>query len=416
MSEIQTDVLVVGAGPAGSAAATYAARAGHEVTLIDSATFPRDKPCGDGLTPRAIAELNAIGLSDWLAGRARNKGLRAAGFGQELLLPWPGGSLPDYGGAAPRLELDEQIMWIAKAAGAKVLEGHAATDVVLDSGVIKSVIAKTDSGIVTFNANSVIIADGARSQLGRKLGREWHRDTAYGVAARGYIQSERHDDQWISSHLELRGDKNEILSGYGWIFPLANGEVNVGVGTLATHKRPAEVNLRALMNTYADQQREDWKLSGDIRLPWSFLLPMGGAVSGIAGKNFMFIGDAAGCVNPLNGEGIDYGLETGRLAAEMLDTESDFSVAWPAQLRTHYGLAFSIARRLAGLLTVPGLLPVAGPVGMRSKTIMKLALRVMGNLVTDEDSDALAKVWRTAGRLSMKFDNRVPFPAADVRS
>ena len=178
----------------------------------------------------------------------------------------------------------------------------------------------------------MIIADGARSQLGRKLGREWHRDTAYGVAARGYIKSERHDDPWISSHLELRGDKNEILSGYGWIFPLANGEVNVGVGTLATHKRPAEVNLRALMNTYADQQREDWKLSGDIRLPWSFLLPMGGAVSGIAGKNFMFIGDAAGCVNPLNGEGIDYGLETGRLAAEMLDTETDFSVAWPAQL------------------------------------------------------------------------------------
>jgi flavin-dependent dehydrogenase len=277
------------------------------------------------------------------------------------------------------------------------------------------VIVKTETGIVTINANSVILADGARSQLGRKLGREWHRDTAYGVAARGYIKSERHDDPWISSHLELRDDKNEILSGYGWIFPLANGEVNVGVGTLATNKRPADVNLRALMNTYADQQREDWKLSGDIRMPWSFLLPMGGAVSGIAGKNFMFIGDAAGCVNPLNGEGIDYGLETGRLAAQMLETETDFTVAWPAELRTHYGYAFSIARRLAGLLTVPGLLPKAGPVGMRSRTVMKLALRVMGNLVTEEDSDALARVWRTAGRLSVKFDDRVPFPAADVR-
>ena len=415
MSEINADVLVVGAGPAGSSAATYAARAGRQVVLIDSAIFPRDKPCGDGLTPRAIAELNAIGLSDWLSGRARNKGLRAAGFGQELLLPWPGGSLPNYGGAAPRMELDEQIMLIAKAAGATVLEGHSATDVVMDAGAIKSVIVKTETGTVTMNANSVIIADGARSQLGRKLGREWHRDTAYGVAARGYIKSERHDDQWISSHLELRDDKNEILSGYGWIFPLANGEVNVGVGTLATNKRPADVNLRALMNTYADQQREDWKLSGDIRMPWSFLLPMGGAVSGIAGKNFMFIGDAAGCVNPLNGEGIDYGLETGRLAAQMLETENDFTVAWPAELRTHYGYAFSIARRLAGLLTVPGLLPKAGPVGMRSRTVMKLALRVMGNLVTEEDSDALARVWRTAGRLSVKFDDRVPFPAADVR-
>jgi flavin-dependent dehydrogenase len=211
VSEINTDVLVVGAGPAGSSAATYAARAGRQVVLIDSAVFPRDKPCGDGLTPRAIAELNAIGLSAWLAGRARNKGLRAAGFGQELLLPWPGGSLPNYGGAAPRMELDEQIMLIAKAAGATVLEGHSATDVVMDAGAIKSVIVKTESETVTINANSVIIADGARSQLGRKLGREWHRDTAYGVAARGYIKSERHDDPWISSHLELRDDKNEMV-------------------------------------------------------------------------------------------------------------------------------------------------------------------------------------------------------------
>ena len=415
MTEIYTDVLVVGAGPAGSSAATYVARTGRDVTLIDSATFPRDKPCGDGLTPRAISELNAIGLSDWLSGRARNLGLRAAGFGQELLLPWPGGSLPAYGGAAPRIELDEQIMLIAKAAGAKVLEGHAAVDVVLENGAIRSVVTKTESGPVTIHTNKVVIADGARSQLGRKLGREWHRDTAYGVAARGYIKSERHDDPWISSHLELRGEQNEILSGYGWIFPLANGEVNVGVGTLATTKRPADVNLRALMNQYTNQQREDWKLSGDIRMPWSFLLPMGGAVSGIAGKNFMFIGDAAGCVNPLNGEGIDYGLETGRLAAHMLELESDYTVAWPAELRKHYGYAFSIARRLAGLITIPGLLPVAGPIGMRSRTLMKMALRVMGNLITEEDSDSLARVWRMAGRMSIKFDNRVPFPAADVR-
>ena len=89
-----TDVLVVGAGPAGSSTAAWAARAGLDVTLVDAEVFPRDKPCGDGLTPRAIAELDQLGLSPWLEGRARNWGLRAAGFGQELYLPWPGGSLP----------------------------------------------------------------------------------------------------------------------------------------------------------------------------------------------------------------------------------------------------------------------------------------------------------------------------------
>jgi menaquinone-9 beta-reductase len=406
---IDTEVLVVGAGPAGSSAAAWSARAGKQVTIIDSATFPRDKPCGDGLTPRAIAELSSLGLAGWLNGRARNLGLRAAGFGQELLLPWPGGSLPNYGGAAPRMVLDATILGVATDAGASLLQNTSAHDVVVENGEIKSVIAKTAEGEMQINAAKVIIADGARSQLGRKLNRQWHRDTAYGVAARGYIDSERSDDPWISSHLELRNAENEILSGYGWIFPLGTGEVNIGVGTLATSKRPADINLRALLSQYTDQQRGDWKLSGEIKLPWSALLPMGGAVSGVAGRNYMFVGDAAGCVNPLNGEGIDYGLETGRLAAHMLDTESDFSQAWPAELRSHYGYAFSIARRLAGILTVPGLLPAAGPIGMRSRTLMKLALRVMGNLITEEDNDMLARTWRTAGKLSIKLDERPPF-------
>ena len=409
MTVIDTEVLVVGAGPAGSSAAAWSARAGKQVTIIDSATFPRDKPCGDGLTPRAIAELSSLGLASWLTGRARNLGLRAAGFGQELLLPWPGGSLPNYGGAAPRMVLDATILGVATDAGANLLQNTSAHDVVIEKGEIKSVIAKTAEGEIQINASKVIIADGARSQLGRKLNRQWHRDTAYGVAARGYIDSERSDDPWISSHLELRNAENEILSGYGWIFPLASGEVNIGVGTLATSKRPADINLRALLSQYTDQQRADWKLSGEIKSPWSALLPMGGAVSGVAGRNYMFVGDAAGCVNPLNGEGIDYGLETGRLAAHMLDTETDFSAAWPAELRSHYGYAFSIARRLAGILTLPGLLPAAGPIGMRSRTLMKLALRVMGNLITEEDNDMLARTWRTAGRLSIKLDERPPF-------
>ena len=409
MTVIDTEVLVVGAGPAGSSAAAWSARAGKQVTIIDSATFPRDKPCGDGLTPRAIAELSSLGLAGWLNGRARNLGLRAAGFGQELLLPWPGGSLPNYGGAAPRMVLDATILGVATDAGASLLQNTSAHDVVVENGEIKSVIAKTAEGEIQIKAAKVIIADGARSQLGRKLNRQWHRDTAYGVAARGYIDSERSDDPWISSHLELRNAENEILSGYGWIFPLGTGEVNIGVGTLATSKRPADINLRALLSQYTDQQRGDWKLSGEIKSPWSALLPMGGAVSGVAGRNYMFVGDAAGCVNPLNGECIDYGLETGRLAAQMLDTESDFSQAWPAELRSHYGYAFSIARRLAGILTVPGLLPAAGPIGMRSRTLMKLALRVMGNLITEEDNDMLARTWRTAGKLSIKLDERPPF-------
>jgi menaquinone-9 beta-reductase len=413
---LTTDVLVVGAGPAGSSAATWAARHGRTVLLADAEVFPRDKPCGDGLTPRAIAEIHALGMGDFLEGRARNIGLRAAGFGRTLQLPWPGGSLPAHGGAVPRTELDAAIRRTALASGAQALDSHRAVDVVRDASGVTAVVFSTPEGMQTVSCSTLIVADGARSQLGRILGRTWHRDTAYGVAARAYIDSDRSDDPWISSHLELRDATNKVLSGYGWVFPLGDGQVNIGVGTLATDKRPADINLRRLLTHYTDARRDDWKLSGDLRAPWSALLPMGGAVSNVAGPNWMLIGDAAGCVNPLNGEGIDYGLETGRLAAELLTTQQNLELAWPALLRQHYGLAFSIARRLAGLLTVPHLLPYAGPVGMRSRSLMKVALRVMGNLVTEEDTDLLARTWRTAGRLSIRIDDRPPFPAADLRS
>ncbi|MEL0148601.1 MAG: FAD-dependent monooxygenase, partial [Actinomycetota bacterium] len=325
-------------------------RAGLDVTLVDAETFPRDKPCGDGLTPRAITELDALGASQWITTRARNAGLRAAGFGQTLYLPWPGGSLPNYGSAAPRLQLDDAIRKVALEAGVTPVEGLRANDVDRDERgrVVAVVFTDAEKNTTRIHCNRLIVADGVRSQLGRVLGREWHRSTAYGVAARAYISSGRSDDPWISSHLELRGTQNELLSGYGWIFPLGDGEVNIGVGTLATDKHPADVNLRQLTKHYTDQQRED-------------------------------------------------------------TLTTDFSTVWPTILREKYGLAFSIARRLAGLLTVPGFLTTFGPVGMRSHFLMSVALRVMGNLITEEDKDSVARIWRNAGRASIRFDDRPPF-------
>ena len=381
------------------------------MVLADAAVFPRDKTCGDGLTPRAIHELQLLGLEDWLRAHAVNQGLRAHGFGQTLLLPWPGGHLPDWGSAVARTELDDHLRTTAIKAGATAVDGFRAVDVRRDGERVAAVVFKTDDGPVEIECRHLVVADGVRSPLGKLLGREWHRDTVYGVAGRAYIASEMSDDPWISSHLELRDQDDKVLSGYGWIFPLGTGEVNIGVGTLATSKRPADIAIKPLMAHYADQRREEFKLSGDLRMPTSALLPMGGAVSNVAGPNWALIGDAAACVNPLNGEGIDYGLETGRFVAELLadGTDPDLALAWPALLIEHYGESFSIARRLAGLVTVPWVLPRFGPAGMRSDWLMTLALRWMGNLVTDEDRDRSARVWRWAGRRSIARDARPPF-------
>ncbi|GAS97555.1 oxidoreductase [Mycolicibacterium canariasense] len=399
-------MVVVGAGPAGSSAAAWAARAGRDVLVIDSAQFPRDKACGDGLTPRAVVELERLGLGDWLDGRIRHHGLRMSGFGADVEIRWPGPSFPSTSSAVPRTELDDRIRMAAADEGAKMLLGTKVVDAARDSrGRVTALVLADGTEIAV---GTVIVADGARSTLGRVLGRRWHQDTVYAVAIRGYAGSPRADEPWLTSHLELRSPEGDVLPGYGWIFPLGNGEVNIGVGALATAKRPADVRLPRLLSSYAGLRRAEWGFSAEPRAGLSALLPMGGAVSGVAGPNWMLIGDAAACVNPLNGEGIDYGLETGRLAAELLDC-SDLSAAWPAVLTEHYARGFSVARRLALLLTYPRFLPSTGPLAMRSEFLMTVAVRVMGNLVTDEDEDWIARVWRTAGRASRRLDQRKPF-------
>jgi menaquinone-9 beta-reductase len=400
------DVVVVGAGPAGSAAAAWAARAGRDVLVIDSANFPRDKACGDGLTPRAVTELERLGLGEWLDARIRHRGLRMSGFGGEVEVPWPGPSFPSTGSAVARVELDDRIRKVAEESGARMRLGVKAVGVNHDSST--RVVSVTLSDGTQVGCRELIVADGARSTLGRALGRRWHQETVYGIAARGYLATARSDDPWLTSHLELRSPDGAVLPGYGWIFPLGNGEVNIGVGALSTTKRPAELALRPLMSYYTDLRREEWGFQGQPRAMSSALLPMGGAVSGVAGRNWMLIGDAAACVNPLNGEGIDYGLETGRLAAELLDLP-DLSQVWPSLLRDHYGRGFSVARRLGLLLTFQRFLPTTGPIAMRSTTLMTIAVRVMANLVTDEDADWVARAWRGAGRASRLLDRRKPF-------
>lgn len=390
----QYDVAVVGAGPAGAVAALVAARAGMSVALIDGAEFPRDKTCGDGLTPRAVHQFEKLGLS--INPRYRNRGLKLHGFGGSVTAPWPASYPASYGTALPREVFDNELVVAATDAGAELLVGQADAPLVVD-GELRSFTA----GAQEIAARHVIVADGVRSTFGKQLGRQWHKGEVYGIAARAYATSPRADERWMHSHVELRDADGQVQPGYGWIFPLGQelGQVNIGCGALSTAARPAKINTKKLLETYADSQRAEWDL-GPVEKVASALLPMGGAVSNVAGKNWMLIGDAAACVNPLNGEGIDYGMETAIMAVELLQNTPDVSGAWSALLRETYGEAFLLARTAARLLTYPQFLPVAGPVALRGpvgRLLMPAAARLMGNLITPEDKDLVARAWRAAG-------------------
>ncbi|MEX3757560.1 geranylgeranyl reductase family protein, partial [Mycobacteroides abscessus] len=279
--QTSADLVVVGAGPAGSAAAAWAARSGREVVLVDSAVFPRDKTCGDGLTPRAVEQLELLGLRPWLDEHIRYRGLRLHGFGGNLEVPWPGTSFGGTGSAVRRTELDDKIRQVAVDSGAKMAESTKAVDVERDSaGRITSVRVLDDNGPGEIACKAVIVADGVRSTLGKILGREWHKDTVYAVAGRAYIESARGDEEWMTSHLELRSPEGDVLPGYGWIFPLGGGQINIGVGALATSKRPADAALRPLIEYYTELRREDFGLTGRLQSIAPARLPLGGAGTG----------------------------------------------------------------------------------------------------------------------------------------
>ncbi|WP_342318975.1 geranylgeranyl reductase family protein [Corynebacterium mayonis] len=395
------DVVVVGAGPSGSVAAVSTQKAGLRTLLIDAQPPQRDKTCGDGLTPRAVKTLRDVRLEHVLPAY-RNNGLKLHGFGGDVTAPWPGGFYGSEGSAVARKDFDAALVSEAERAGATVWQDCPATAVEVSAEGITAI----DTPRERIAPRWVIVADGVRSPVGKMLGRIWHRDEVYGIAARSYCTSRHAGEPWMHSHVELVDDTGTTQPGYGWIFPLGqeSGQVNLGCGALSTSKRPAKINTKKLLHFYAEQQRPGWEL-GAPQSVTSAMLPMGGAVSNVAGPNWALIGDAAACVNPLNGEGIDYGMETAVMAAALIGEGKDLTLAWPDALRTAYGQAFLLARTAARVLTYPQFLPLAGPVALRGpvgKRIMPAAARLMGNLTTDADRDVISWVWRTAGELTPK--------------
>jgi len=405
-----TDVLVVGGGPSGAACAYWLAEAGHDVTVVERKRYPREKTCGDGLTPRSVRQLEDMGLATELSRHHRYDGLRSMAFGRTLELRWPDvPDLPPYGYVITRADLDELVARRAEKAGATLLEGHDAVEPLVDRGLVRgAVVADRGTGRVTeLSARYVVVADGANSRFGRSLGTTRNRSYPLGMAIRGYFESPRHDEPWIESHLDLRDKAGNALPGYGWIFPLGDGRVNVGIGLLSTFNQRRAVNTTQLMEAFVDGAPASWALSPATSCgpPTGGRLPMGLSVGPRAGPTYLVVGDAGGSINPFNGEGIAYAYETGRLAAdavqEALRTGDGLALqGYEARLEQTYGLYYKVARAFVRIIGRPELMRALVSTGMRSRTLMEWVLRIMANLLRPDELGPAEAAYRAVAAIA----------------
>ncbi len=414
---VEFDVVIVGAGPSGSACAYWLSQAGWSVCLIEKKTFPREKTCGDGLTPRSVHQIIEMGLEPVVAQHAHKfQGLRSFGFGASLEMKWPEHPIfPNYGYTITRYNLDGLIAQSAVEHGATLLSGVEALDLIEPEPSIdalsgaKGVIVKEKATGVTaeIRGRYLVVGDGQNSRVGRALGTTRNREWPMGMALRGYYTSDRHDEPWIDSHLDIRDTKGDVVPGYGWIFPLGDGRVNVGVGLLSTGGAWKGVNTTRLQEYFVAQVAEDWGLSEETceGPATGGRLPMGLAVGPRVGPNTLTIGDATGTVNPFNGEGIAYGYESGRLAAgalgEALLAEDASALAlYDERMDEAYGDYYKVARAFVRLISEPKILSVCVGAGLRIKPLMDELLAIMANLMSNDNRGPAEVGYRAMVRLA----------------
>jgi geranylgeranyl reductase family protein len=411
----QADVIVVGAGPAGSTTACYLAQAGLDVLLLEKSRFPREKVCGDGLTPRGVKALVALGISvSERDGWVRNKGLRVIGAGQRMELLWPElSSYPDYGLVRPRTDLDEMLARRAQQAGARLLEGVTVTGPVLDdrTGRITGVTARpagTDDER-TFTSRVVVAADGNSSRLSVAMGLRKRDDRPLGVAVRTYYQTPRHDDDYLESWLDL-WDEERLLPGYGWIFGMGDGTSNVGLGLLNTSAAFGHTDYHALLRRWLKGMPAEWGFTEENRTQpvRGAALPMGFNRTPHYFNGLLLVGDAGGMVNPFNGEGIAYAMESGEILARTIAqalararrAEAERVLAgYPQALTEAYGGYYALGRVFVKLIGQPGLMRFATRHSMSRPALMRFALKLLANL-TDPRGDAADRLVSGLSRLA----------------
>jgi geranylgeranyl reductase family protein len=376
---------------------------------------PRHKACGDALTPRALRELDRLGVDPIALGGHRLQGVRMVHGEHAVTVPWPEHpELPTHAVALRRDLLDTELRRRAAAAGAHVLMGHEANAPIVERGFVRGAVLGVDDDLDAdqprhdaVNARFVVVADGANSTFGRAVGTTRQRNWPYGIATRTYFASPRSADAWIESVLGIPDAKGNPISGYGWVIPQGDGTLNVGVAMLSTYRDVRGVNALKLLDAFTHRIATRWELdpTAQLKAPTRFRIPLGGSVGPKMGPTFLVAGDAAGVANPFNGDGVDAALMSGRLAAEVLHEalttgNSTTLQRYPTLLADEVGQFHKVGRLSARFLGRPGLLRPALRLGLRSERLMGAILRIAANELRHDDPGGAERLYGIAGTIS----------------
>ncbi|MDQ3863610.1 MAG: NAD(P)/FAD-dependent oxidoreductase [Actinomycetota bacterium] len=325
----RADLIVVGAGPGGSATAYHAARAGLSVLLLDRQEFPRDKPCGDGLMPHAAGEISLMGLGDWLDEPHHGK---FSGFSMYTQTAFFREKVPPTihgprGYVIAREETDTRLLERARVAGADFRSGVRATKLLRSpAGNVTGIEAVSSGETLFYEAPLVVAADGVGGFAGE--GMKAHQNA---VARRQYFRSVSGPEK-DHLHVFVTKDMNELGAGYGWVFYLGDGRANVGVGVFTKTLDRSKRNLKDYFDRFLEEPEiADWLEGAESEGPaksWSLKTGMWGAKRYAQG--IMTVGDAASMIHPICGEGVGYAMESGRLAsawAYEARSRGDYSVS-----------------------------------------------------------------------------------------
>ncbi|MGW1204860.1 geranylgeranyl reductase family protein [Streptomyces cyaneofuscatus] len=411
-------VIVVGAGPAGSSAAYHLARAGVDVILLEKARFPREKVCGDGLTPRAVHQLIRMGVDISAPGWTRSRGMRWVAGKHRVHIDWPAlGRYPDFGLSRSRHDFDDILAHHAVAAGARLYSGWKAERPLTDrAGRVTGVSATSDApdapGPVDFRAPVVVAADGASARLALALGLERDPRRQIATAARRYYRSpERSREEYLELWADLRfPDGGPYLPGYGWIFPMGDGRVNVGLGALP-HRRHGKADLRATLDQWLARTPEEWGLreenaEGPVR---SAALPLGFNRHPLYARGLLLVGDSGGMVSPWNGEGIGQALEAGEVAAETAalalahpegPRREQVLRGYPVEMNRRWGRYYRLGNAAADVVfSRSGFQPVLNRYVMNSPFLLNTLARLLTDLTDKPSRDVIDHVLNTAFRI-----------------